>query len=158
MRDRARGRTPRRTPRPACRSRPPIVHVAPVRRLSDVTRNGAPVAHNDYDPSGNCWSRRKDRDCVVRRSGPRDCIRRGHVRMHIERRAAHAHGRSGTTTFTYDELGSLLAVNLHDGRQIEYDVDSSGRRLTKQQTASSYSGFSMAADCCRLRRWTNRAT
>jgi RHS repeat-associated protein len=38
---------------------------------------------------------------------------------------------SGTTTYTYDAMGSLIAVNLPDGRLIEYVTDGKGRRIGK---------------------------
>lgn len=39
---------------------------------------------------------------------------------------------TGTTTYTHDALGSLLAVELPDGRVIDYLVDGQGRRVAKE--------------------------
>jgi RHS repeat-associated protein len=38
---------------------------------------------------------------------------------------------TGTTTYTYDAMGSLIGVNLPDGRLIEYVTDGKGRRIGK---------------------------
>jgi YD repeat-containing protein len=40
-------------------------------------------------------------------------------------------GPEGTTTYTYDAMGSLIAVNLPDGRLIQYITDGRNRRIGK---------------------------
>ncbi|MBK9517940.1 MAG: hypothetical protein IPO09_11390 [Anaeromyxobacter sp.] len=41
-------------------------------------------------------------------------------------------GAAGTTRYTVDALGSLVAVDLPDGRRVEYLVDGAGRRVGKR--------------------------
>ena len=46
-----------------------------------------------------------------------------------------------TTTYTYDALGNLTAVNLPDGRRIEYLIDGQNRRIGKKVNGVLVQGF-----------------
>ncbi|OQY43254.1 MAG: hypothetical protein B6242_14995, partial [Anaerolineaceae bacterium 4572_78] len=46
-----------------------------------------------------------------------------------------------TTQYNYDVLGNLRSVQLPDGRQIEYVIDASGRRLGKKLNGVLTQGF-----------------
>lgn len=48
---------------------------------------------------------------------------------------------SAVTRFTYDALGKLLAVELPDGNEIQYEVDGRGRRLSRSMNGGRTQAF-----------------
>jgi len=48
---------------------------------------------------------------------------------------------SGTTTYTYDVLGNLIAVTLADGSQVQYVIDGQNRRVGKKVNGTVVQGF-----------------
>jgi len=116
-------------------------------RLEDVTRDGAPFATYTYDSNGN---RRNY-------SGPLGTIAEAETSYDDQDRLGFygnttytytARGEletktkdSQTTTYEYDILGNLKVVHLPDGKQIEYVVDGTNRRIGKKTDGTLVQGF-----------------
>ena len=103
-------------------------------RLTDVTRDGTAIEHYGYDLNGNRTTATvngatvnptyDDQDRLLTYGGTTfTYTANGELRTKTD--------SSGTTTYTYDAMGSLIAVNLPDGRLIEYVTDGKGRRIGK---------------------------
>jgi RHS repeat-associated protein/uncharacterized repeat protein (TIGR01451 family) len=104
--------------------------------LTDVTKDGANIAHYSYDANGNRLSRTTP---VGIDSGTYDAQDRL-----VSYGASMTYGYTavgelssmsdvaGTTALTYDELGNLRHVTLADGRVIDYLIDARNRRVGKK--------------------------
>jgi RHS repeat-associated protein len=105
----------------------------PAGRLETVTVNDVLTEAYTYDANGN------------RTSGPQPGVTGvydAQDRMLSYGNATYAYGVGGelatktvgaaTTTYDYDVAGNLLAVSLPDGRDIEYVVDGTNRRIGKK--------------------------
>jgi RHS repeat-associated protein len=103
-------------------------------RLTDVARDGTAIEHYGYDLNGNRTTATvggttvnptyDDQDRLLTYGGTTFAYTaNGELRTKTD--------SSGTTTYTYDAVGSLIAVNLPDGRLIEYVTDGKGRRIGK---------------------------
>jgi RHS repeat-associated protein len=103
-------------------------------RLTDVSRDGAAFEHYGYDLNGNRTTATVDGTTVNPTYDEQDRLltyggttfaytANGELRTKTD--------STGTTTYTYDAVGSLIAVSLPDGRLIEYVTDGRGRRIGK---------------------------
>jgi RHS repeat-associated protein len=103
-------------------------------RLTDVTRDGTAIEHYGYDLNGNRTTATvngvtvnpayDDQDRLLTYDGTTfTYTANGELRTKTD--------STGTTTYTYDAMGSLIAVSLPDGRLIEYVTDGKGRRIGK---------------------------
>jgi RHS repeat-associated protein len=103
-------------------------------RLTDVTRDGTAIEHYGYDSNGNRTTATVNGTTVNPTYDDQDRLltygdatftytANGEMRTKTD--------ASGTTTYTYDAVGSLIAVSLPDGRLIEYVTDGKGRRIGK---------------------------
>ncbi|MBI5516947.1 MAG: hypothetical protein HY909_24405 [Deltaproteobacteria bacterium] len=107
----------------------------PAGRLSDVSRDGGPAAHYEYDSNGNR---------TLARVGPAEarCAFDAQDRLQTCGEARFAYTAAGdlrtrteagrTTTYAYDALGNLLSVALPDGRRVEYVIDGLNRRVGRR--------------------------
>jgi RHS repeat-associated protein len=119
-------------------------------RLSDVVKNGAALAHYDYDANsnrsggfnqrcsaiGNAIIDAQDRlstiDC-----GPSTASYTYTGNGELATKAAGAQ----TTTYSYDALGNLTAVTLPGGTQVDYVIDGRNRRIGKKVNGALVQGF-----------------
>lgn len=105
-------------------------------RLTDVTENGTVVRSYAYDDNGNRTLFEAGPTVIVPEYDEQDRLRRyGNV--------VYSYTANGTllqkldesnselTTYGYDAFGSLVAVELPDGRLVEYINDGMGRRVGK---------------------------
>jgi RHS repeat-associated protein len=113
-------------------------------RLVEVTENGATVSQYTFDDNGNRLSRTSGGATI---SGTYDAQDRmtGYDGATYEYTANGELLRkiegSQVTTYTYDVLGNLMAVDLPDGRMIEYLVDGNNRRIGKKIDSTLVQGF-----------------
>jgi RHS repeat-associated protein len=110
-------------------------------RLTTVTQNGAAAAAYTYDSNGN------------RTSGPgvTSATYDAQDRLLSYGANIYAYTANGelqsktvggqTTTYQYDELGSLLNVTLPSGTQISYLVDGQGRRIGRRVNGTLTQGW-----------------
>jgi len=103
-------------------------------RLTDVTRDGTAIEHYGYDLNGNRTTATvngvtvnptyDDQDRLLTYGGTTFAYTaNGELRTKTD--------STGTTTYTYDAMGSLIAVSLPDGRLVEYVTDGKWRRIGK---------------------------
>jgi RHS repeat-associated protein len=95
-------------------------------RLSGVTRDGANVSSYAYDSNGNRLPGTYDTQDRMLAYGGATYTYTGNGEL-----ASKTDG-SGTTTYEYDELGSLTKVSLPTGKVIEYVIDGENRRVGKK--------------------------
>lgn len=108
-----------------------------VGQLDQVLRNGALVSDYDYDDNGN-------RTQSLQNGQAQSATYDNQDRLISFGDLTFTYNRNGdlltkvntslneTTTYDYDVFGNLKEVNLPDGRQIEYLVDGSNRRVGKK--------------------------
>ena len=106
-------------------------------RLSDVRIDANLRYHYDYDvhgnrvgwtdPSGSGTAEYDDQDRLIRYGAEAFAYNLdGQLETRIDT------GSGAQTSYDYDELGNLLAVDLADGRRIDYRVDGADRRVEKR--------------------------
>jgi RHS repeat-associated protein len=103
-------------------------------RLASVSINGTPVETNQYDPAGNRISIVRPGGTIAASYDVRDrLVKWGAVQYawtpdgHLSKRA----DSRGSSSFAYDDFGSLRHATLADGRTISYVLDADGRRLAR---------------------------
>ncbi|HEX6369730.1 MAG TPA: colicin E5-related ribonuclease [Longimicrobium sp.] len=112
--------------------------------LAAVEVDGAPAAAYEYDANGN----------RVRAVTATGAVAGGYDaadRLVAYGAAAYGYTPAGdlafravggdTTRFVYDALGSLTAVRLPEGTQVEYVIDAAGRRIGKKVNGALVQGF-----------------
>jgi RHS repeat-associated protein len=113
-------------------------------RLVEVTENGATISQYTYDDNGNRLSRTAGGATI---SGTYDAQDRmiGYDGATYEYTANGELLRktegSQVTAYNYDVLGNLMAVDLPDGRMIEYLIDGNNRRIGKKIDSTLVQGF-----------------
>jgi RHS repeat-associated protein len=116
----------------------------PRSRLETVREGGFEVARYDYDANDNRLGSAGEfvvdaHDELLQHQGLSfTYTTNGEV--------ATATGPSGTTTYTYDPLGSLRGVDLPSGDVIEYLVDAADRRIGKLRNGTFEEGFLYGAN------------
>lgn len=113
-------------------------------RLQEVSRNGTVSAVFAYDSNSN-------RTTVTRSSGVLVASYDDQDRLLAINGTSYEYGKGGdlarrflgadTTSFDYDVLGNLIGVGMPDGTEIEYLVDSRGRRVGKKVNGTLVRGF-----------------
>jgi RHS repeat-associated protein len=113
-------------------------------RLTDVTIDGTPSSHYEYDANGNRLSKTVGGVETVGVYDDQD-------RMTSYGDATYTYGANGelisktegsaTTTYMYDALDNLLHVGLPDGTNIDYIVDGQNRRVGKKVNGVVVAGF-----------------
>jgi RHS repeat-associated protein len=103
-------------------------------RLTDITSNGAAVAHYVYDANGN-------RTSFTGPSGTLSGSYDDQDRLLTYGAATYSYGANGelqsktdargTTNYVYDALGNLRSATLPDGTAIAYVIDARNRRVGK---------------------------
>ena len=103
-------------------------------RLEQVREDGQVVGTYGYDANGNRISVTTADSTILSTHDDQDrLLTQGNTTFtysangDLESRTTDGE----TTSYDYDSLGNLVAVELPDGRQIEYRVDAYGRRLAK---------------------------
>jgi len=103
--------------------------------LTEVRRDGVPVASYGYDGNGNrtSWSDFWGSGAATYDAQDRQLTAGAKAFTYTANgeRLTESEGPE-TTSYTYDVRGSLLGVELPDGIAIEYLVDASGRRIGKR--------------------------
>jgi RHS repeat-associated protein len=102
-------------------------------RLSDVTKDGVPIAHYDYDANGNRLTApgltaSPVYDAQDRLTAYGACTYSYKPDGSLQTKTCP----DGTTTYDYDSFGNLRNVVLPDGTHIEYLIDGQNRRVGKK--------------------------
>jgi len=113
--------------------------------LTDVSSNGLPTAHYDYDDNGNRTDALTlDREVSFAAADGQDRITGGTLTQPLQaaQNVSWSYTANGevagrtvgtaTTLFSYDVRGNLRDVTLTNGVRIEYLVDATGRRLGRK--------------------------
>jgi RHS repeat-associated protein len=103
-------------------------------RLTDVTRDGTAIEHYGYDLNGNRMLATVNSTTVNPTYDDQDRLLTYGDTMYTYTANGEILtkvGPEGTTTYTYDAMGSLIAVQLPDGRLIQYITDGRNRRIGK---------------------------
>jgi RHS repeat-associated protein len=113
--------------------------------LTDVSSNGLPTAHYDYDDNGNRTDALTlDREVSYAAADGQDRITGGTLAQPLQAAQnvswsytanGEVSGRTAgtaTTLYSYDVRGNLRDVTLTNGVRIEYLVDATGRRLGRK--------------------------
>jgi len=79
-----------------------------------------------------CWH--------VRRAGPALDLRQNSYQYSANGQLVSKTANTGTSRYTYDEIGNLLSVNLPDGTRVEYIVDGANRRMGKKVNGTLVQG------------------
>ena len=113
-------------------------------RLTDVSEDGAAIAHYGYDPDDN-------RTTFAGVNGTVHPMYDAQDRLTSYGSTAYAFtpngdlqsrtGSSGTTTYTYDPFGNLLSVAPPSGGSIGYIVDGENRRVEKTVGGAATTGL-----------------
>jgi RHS repeat-associated protein len=122
--------------------------------LTDVTSNGVPVAHYDYDDNGNrTHALTPDREVTYAAADDQDRILSATetLPMQLPQNVSWTYTANGelqskmvgaaTTSYSYDVRGNLRDVTLPDGRQIEYVIDATGRRTGEKVNDTLVKGW-----------------
>ncbi|WP_437946697.1 DNRLRE domain-containing protein [Sorangium sp. So ce296] len=115
-------------------------------RLTDVVRDGALVAHYDYDANGNRLVRTSPAGTEGGTYDDQDRLLTYGTKTYVtspagDRTSVTDTATGETTTFTYDALGALRHVGLPDATSIDYLVDGEGHRIWKQRNGVKVQGF-----------------
>ena len=106
-------------------------------RLEFVNQNDATVEAYGYDPNGNRLNNAATYDDQDRLVSTGDATYTYTANGELETKTEAA----GTTSYTYDVLGNLMAVALPDGTQIDYIIDGQDRRIGKKVDGVLVQGF-----------------
>jgi len=115
-------------------------------RLAEVRRDGAVESTYDYDPNGNRRMRVGEDGTVSATYDVQDRLQQAGGLTYTytangELRSKNTPTGGDRTTYTYDLYGALRSVTLPDGREIEYVVDGTGRRIGKRIDGRIVQGF-----------------
>ncbi|WP_437319781.1 DNRLRE domain-containing protein [Sorangium sp. So ce385] len=115
-------------------------------RLTDVVRDGALVAHYDYDANGNRLGRTSSAGTEGGTYDDQDRLLTYGTKTYAtspagDRTSVTDTATGETTTFTYDAYGALRHVGLPDATSIDYLVDGEGHRIWKQRNGVKVQGF-----------------
>jgi len=116
----------------------------PAGRLTDVTRDGSPYAHYDYDansnrtgwtdPWGSGTATPDDQDRLLA-AGPYSYTYSANGEL------ATKSAGGFTTSYDYDVSGALLGATLESGVRVDYVLDASDRRVGKKIDGTLVQGF-----------------
>ena len=104
-------------------------------RLTDVLRDGVMVEHYEYDANGNRTVHSNGASTVVGTYDDQDRLLAYGATSYEYTANGELRSKSQggqTTVYQYDVRGSLVGVELADGRVVEYIVDGTGRRVGKK--------------------------
>ncbi|WP_438026083.1 hypothetical protein [Sorangium sp. So ce233] len=123
----------------------------PAGRLTDVVRDGALVAHYDYDANGNRLARTSPAGTEGGTCDDQDRLLTYGTKTYEtspagDRTSVTDAVTGGTTAFTYDPGGNLRHVELPDGTDIDYLVDGEGHRIWKRRNGVNVQGFLYRSD------------
>ncbi|MBI4700683.1 MAG: hypothetical protein HY744_05885 [Deltaproteobacteria bacterium] len=115
-------------------------------RLTSVTTDASPTAQYEYDANGNRLSLSTPAGSLTGAYDAQDRVLQYGSWAFGYTPSGELHTKTNTatgevTTYSYDALGNLLAVNLADGRLTEYVVDAAGRRVGKKVDGVLRQGF-----------------
>jgi RHS repeat-associated protein len=116
----------------------------PAGRLAEVLVDGATVERNTYDAVGNRLSVTRPDSSVFAQYDVRDRLRVwGDLTYEYEPDGTLTHRAEGNATvnFDIDELGALRAVDLPDGRRIDYVLDGLGWRIGRMVEGQLVAGY-----------------
>ncbi len=105
--------------------------------LSDVTRDGVPLAHWDWDANGNRLPATLDARDRLLSAGDETFAYT--AAGELASRTDTAAG--ATTSYAWDALGRLAAVTQPDGTSIEYLLDANGRRIGRRMGGALVQAF-----------------
>lgn len=112
--------------------------------LTEVVRNGTPIASYTYDANGNRLSATIEGATIQATYDEQDrLIQYGDTGYSYTDAGdlASKTTDSQTTSYQYDELGNLMTVTLPGGTRIDYVVDSENRRIGKRVNGTLMQGF-----------------
>jgi RHS repeat-associated protein len=113
-------------------------------RLIEVDKNGTPLATYGYDGNGNRISEMVGDGLTIGICDDQDRLLEYGTTSYTYTANGELLTRTTgmqTTTFDYDVLGNLMAVDLPDGTAIAYLVDGRGRRVGKKVNGVLTQGF-----------------
>ena len=116
----------------------------PAGRLTDVTRNGAPLVSYAYDANGNRLTETTAGSTTVSSYDAQDRLISAGAATFTYTAAGELRSRTlgaSTTTYTYDVLGDLTSVALPDGTTVSYLVDGTNRRIGRRVNGVLVQGF-----------------
>jgi RHS repeat-associated protein len=115
-------------------------------RLTDVSRNGTPIAHYEYDSNGNRLSYSGELGNFAGTYDAQDSLLQYRnftysytANGELQSKTETATGE--TTAYAYNALGNLRSVTLPDGAHIEYVIDGRDRRIGKKVNGRLVQGF-----------------
>ncbi len=106
-------------------------------RLTDVLKNNVPVVHYDYDSNSNRLPGNYDAQDRLLQYGKFTFAYTANGELQSKTDTT----TSRTTTYNYDEVGSLVTTTLPDGTLIEYIMDGANRRIGKKVNGVKAQGF-----------------
>jgi RHS repeat-associated protein len=113
-------------------------------RLTEVTKNAAPLASYTYDSNGNRLSYTGSGGTLTATYDAQDRMLTYGSQAYTYTANGELQSKSAggqTTTYQYDALGNLLFVSLPSGKQISYLVDGQNRRIGRQVNGTLAQGF-----------------
>jgi len=123
----------------------------PAGRLTDVTTNGSATAHYDYDPNGNRvggFNQASGTLLNATYDNQDRLVSAQSTLLGTQSWTYTANGEllsktdaSGTTTYTYDLLGSLTHVARPNADPIDYVIDARDRRIGKKVSSTLVQGL-----------------
>jgi YD repeat-containing protein len=118
-------------------------------RLTEVRRDGSPVAAYAFDSNGNRLSYTSPDGTLAATYDAQDRLLQYGSTIYTYTANGELQRRttgSQTTTYQYDALGNLRQVTLPDSTQIEYVIDGRNRRVGKKVNGTLVQGFLYAGD------------
>ncbi len=115
-----------------------------VGRLTDVTLDGAVLAHYDYDPNGNRTAQTTPTGQVTASYDSQDRLLAYGDLTYTYTAAGELTTKTqggSSISFEYDELGSLRRAVLPTGITIDYVIDGRNRRVGKRVNGALVQGF-----------------
>ncbi len=114
-------------------------------RLTDVSRGGVPVEAYVYDGNGNRTESTVGGQSVTATYDAQDRLEQHGNRTFTYRPSGELTSITAAggaqTAFDYDGLGGLRSVELADGREIEYVLDATGRRIGRRLDGTLTDGW-----------------
>ena len=121
-----------------------VYHFDPTDRLDRVTRDGAVIETYGYHANGSRTTYQRGGATGVDTSDVQERITSHGAETFTYRADGAMTSRTsatGTTTYDFDEVGSLLGAMLPDGRHITYDIDPSGQRVGRRVDGALVHGW-----------------